>query len=179
MSSRLDPGAGQPLAVALVARCVLAMCSAPGRGIKPPRFGEPLPAPPGVSSLPTPSKRGRRVGYLVEAPGVEPASDHDGDSGAVVWELVKQGYRVSMLPESICEPKPGIEQVLPSYPRWSSGLARDAPRASSQPEEKTAHERGRLRVAADSSAGGPLPADCDTAGGPGVAERMKRGLPNR
>lgn len=38
------------------------------------------------------------------------------DSGVVVWELVKQGYGVSMLPETICEPEPGIEKVLPAFP---------------------------------------------------------------
>ncbi len=37
------------------------------------------------------------------------------DSGAVVWELVKQGYGISLLPETLCEPEPGIEKVLPSF----------------------------------------------------------------
>jgi len=38
------------------------------------------------------------------------------DSGAVVWELVKSGYGISMLPEAVCEPEPGVEQVLPGFP---------------------------------------------------------------
>ncbi len=38
------------------------------------------------------------------------------DSGVVVWELVKSGYGVSMLPEVLCEAQPGIEKVLPSHP---------------------------------------------------------------
>lgn len=37
------------------------------------------------------------------------------DSGAVVWELVKQGFGISMLPEAICEPDPDIEKVLPGF----------------------------------------------------------------
>ncbi len=38
------------------------------------------------------------------------------DSGVVVWELVKAGYGISMLPEALCEPEPGVEKVLPSLP---------------------------------------------------------------
>lgn len=37
------------------------------------------------------------------------------DSGVVVWELVKHGYGVSLLPETICEPEPNIEKVLPDF----------------------------------------------------------------
>ena len=38
------------------------------------------------------------------------------DSGVVVWELVKAGYGISMLPEVLCEAEPGIEKALPSLP---------------------------------------------------------------
>ena len=38
------------------------------------------------------------------------------DSGVVVWELVKNGYGISMLPEVLCEAEPGIEKALPSLP---------------------------------------------------------------
>ncbi len=37
-------------------------------------------------------------------------------SGVVVWELVKSGYGISMLPEVLCETQPGVEKVLPSLP---------------------------------------------------------------
>lgn len=45
------------------------------------------------------------------------------DSGVVVWELVKAGYGISMLPEPLCQAEPGIERVLPSltpleFPVW-------------------------------------------------------------
>lgn len=38
------------------------------------------------------------------------------DSGVVVWELLKAGYGISMLPEVLCEPEPKLEKVLPSLP---------------------------------------------------------------
>lgn len=38
------------------------------------------------------------------------------ESGVVVWELLKSGYGVSMLPEVLCEPEPNLERVLPSLP---------------------------------------------------------------
>ncbi|MEM0928029.1 MAG: LysR family transcriptional regulator [Pseudomonadota bacterium] len=38
------------------------------------------------------------------------------DNGVVVWELLKSGYGVSMLPDTICGPEPGIEKVLPGLP---------------------------------------------------------------
>ena len=37
-------------------------------------------------------------------------------SGVVVWELLKLGFGVSMLPEILCEAEPGVEKVLPSLP---------------------------------------------------------------
>lgn len=40
----------------------------------------------------------------------------DSGSGVVVWELVQRGYGVSMLPEPLCAPAPGVERVLPSLP---------------------------------------------------------------
>lgn len=40
----------------------------------------------------------------------------DSNSGVVVWELVQRGFGVSMLPEPLCAPAPGVEQVLPSLP---------------------------------------------------------------
>ncbi|MEP0068663.1 LysR family transcriptional regulator [Pyruvatibacter sp.] len=45
------------------------------------------------------------------------------DSGAVVWEMVKAGYGMSMLPETMCDPEPGIEKVFPTltpivFPVW-------------------------------------------------------------
>ncbi|MFY0613185.1 MAG: LysR family transcriptional regulator [Hyphomicrobiaceae bacterium] len=45
------------------------------------------------------------------------------DSAVVVWELVKAGYGISMLPEVLCESEPGIEKALPSlapieFPLW-------------------------------------------------------------
>ena len=38
------------------------------------------------------------------------------DSGVVVWELLKAGYGISMMPEVLCEPEPSLEKVLPSLP---------------------------------------------------------------
>ena len=38
------------------------------------------------------------------------------ENGVVVWELLKSGYGVSMLPELLCEPVPGVEKVLPDLP---------------------------------------------------------------
>jgi len=38
------------------------------------------------------------------------------DSGVVVWELLKAGYGISMLPETLCDAEPGVEKVLPSLP---------------------------------------------------------------
>ena len=38
------------------------------------------------------------------------------ENGVVVWELLKSGFGVSMLPEILCEAEPGIEKVLPSLP---------------------------------------------------------------
>lgn len=38
------------------------------------------------------------------------------DSGVVVWELLKAGYGISMLPEALCEAEPDLEKVLPSLP---------------------------------------------------------------
>lgn len=38
------------------------------------------------------------------------------ESGVVVWELVKSGYGISMLPEVLCESQPGVEKVLPGLP---------------------------------------------------------------
>lgn len=38
------------------------------------------------------------------------------DSGVVVWEMLKAGYGISMLPEALCEPEPCLEKVLPSLP---------------------------------------------------------------
>lgn len=45
------------------------------------------------------------------------------DSGAVVWEMVKAGYGMSMLPATMCDPEPGIEKVFPTltpivFPVW-------------------------------------------------------------
>lgn len=37
------------------------------------------------------------------------------DSGAVVWEHVKGGHGVSLLPEALCDAEPGVEKVLPSF----------------------------------------------------------------
>ncbi|MEO1656595.1 MAG: LysR family transcriptional regulator [Pseudomonadota bacterium] len=38
------------------------------------------------------------------------------DNGVVVWELLKAGYGLSMLPDILCENEPGVEKVLPSLP---------------------------------------------------------------
>ena len=38
------------------------------------------------------------------------------ENGVVVWELLKSGFGVSMLPEILCDAEPGIEKVLPSLP---------------------------------------------------------------
>ncbi len=38
------------------------------------------------------------------------------DSGVVLWELVKSGYGISMLPEVLGETAPGIEKAYPSLP---------------------------------------------------------------
>jgi len=38
------------------------------------------------------------------------------DSNVVVWELVKSGYGIAMLPEVLGEVEPGIEKALPSFP---------------------------------------------------------------
>lgn len=37
-------------------------------------------------------------------------------SGVVVWELLKAGYGISMLPEALCDAEPGLEKVLPGLP---------------------------------------------------------------
>jgi DNA-binding transcriptional LysR family regulator len=37
-------------------------------------------------------------------------------NGVVVWELLKAGFGVAMLPEVLCESHPGIEKVLPELP---------------------------------------------------------------
>ncbi len=38
------------------------------------------------------------------------------DNGVVVWELLKAGLGISMLPEALCEAEPGLEKVLPDLP---------------------------------------------------------------
>lgn len=38
------------------------------------------------------------------------------DSGMVVWEMMKAGFGISMLPEALCDPEPSLEKVLPSLP---------------------------------------------------------------
>lgn len=38
------------------------------------------------------------------------------ESGVVIWELLKAGFGVSMLPEPLCEDEPGIEKVLSDLP---------------------------------------------------------------
>ncbi len=38
------------------------------------------------------------------------------DSGVVLWELVKSGYGISMLPEVLGETTPGIEKAFPALP---------------------------------------------------------------
>ena len=40
------------------------------------------------------------------------------DSGVVVWELLKQGNGISMLPDALCDPEPSLEKVLPSLPSF-------------------------------------------------------------
>ncbi len=45
------------------------------------------------------------------------------DCHVVVWDLVKAGYGIAMLPEVLWETTPGIEKVLPSlvslkFPVW-------------------------------------------------------------
>lgn len=40
------------------------------------------------------------------------------DSGVVVWELLKAGYGISMLPEVLCEPEAKLERVLASLPSF-------------------------------------------------------------
>lgn len=37
------------------------------------------------------------------------------DSGAVVWEHLKSGYGISLLPEPLCDAEEGLERVLPSF----------------------------------------------------------------
>lgn len=38
------------------------------------------------------------------------------DNGMVVWELLKAGFGISMLPDALCEAEPELEKVLPSLP---------------------------------------------------------------
>ncbi len=38
------------------------------------------------------------------------------DNGGVVWELLKAGLGISMLPDALCESEPGLEKVLPDLP---------------------------------------------------------------
>jgi len=38
------------------------------------------------------------------------------DSGMVVWEMLKAGFGVSMLPDVLYEAEPGLERVLPDLP---------------------------------------------------------------
>lgn len=45
------------------------------------------------------------------------------DSGAVVWEHLKSGYGISLLPEALCDGEPSVEKVFPSFrsvefPMW-------------------------------------------------------------
>lgn len=37
-------------------------------------------------------------------------------NGVVVWELLKSGFGISMLPEILCDAEPSVEKVLPSLP---------------------------------------------------------------
>ncbi|MEM8626122.1 MAG: LysR family transcriptional regulator [Pseudomonadota bacterium] len=37
-------------------------------------------------------------------------------NGAVVWELLKAGFGISMLPEVLCDAEEGVEKVLPDLP---------------------------------------------------------------
>ena len=34
----------------------------------------------------------------------------------VVWEMMKAGYGISMLPEALCDAEPSLERVLPDLP---------------------------------------------------------------
>ena len=38
------------------------------------------------------------------------------DSGVVVWEMLKAGYGVAMLPEALCDGEAGLERVWPDLP---------------------------------------------------------------
>lgn len=38
------------------------------------------------------------------------------ENGVVVWELLKSGFGIAMLPEILCEAEPGVEKVLPILP---------------------------------------------------------------
>lgn len=38
------------------------------------------------------------------------------DSGMVIWEMLKAGYGISILPEVLCDDEPGLERVLPESP---------------------------------------------------------------
>lgn len=38
------------------------------------------------------------------------------DSGMVVWEMLKAGFGISLLPEALCDAEPSLEKVLPSLP---------------------------------------------------------------
>ncbi len=40
------------------------------------------------------------------------------NNGVVVWELLKAGYGMSMLPEVLCESEANLEKVLPSLPSF-------------------------------------------------------------
>ena len=37
------------------------------------------------------------------------------DSGMVVWEMMKAGFGISLLPEVLCDAEPGLEKVLPDF----------------------------------------------------------------
>ncbi|MEM9063451.1 MAG: LysR family transcriptional regulator [Pseudomonadota bacterium] len=38
------------------------------------------------------------------------------DSGMVVWEMLKAGFGISMMPQALCDVEPSLEKVLPDLP---------------------------------------------------------------
>ncbi|MEM0945731.1 MAG: LysR substrate-binding domain-containing protein, partial [Pseudomonadota bacterium] len=45
------------------------------------------------------------------------------DSGMAMWEFLKAGFGIALLPEALCEGEPGLERVFPDFvpiqfPMW-------------------------------------------------------------
>ncbi len=61
----------------------------------------------------------RRLLPALEAMGIPMREENfviSPESATVVWQLVKEGYGIGMLPDPLCRNTPGIEEVLPGLP---------------------------------------------------------------